>query len=29
MLEKDLMGGYKRIFPPYDEAAEEKYNKLY
>jgi hypothetical protein len=23
------MGGYKRIFPPYDEAVEEKYNKLY
>lgn len=29
MLEKDLMGGYKRIFPPYDEEQEKKYNKFY
>lgn len=29
LLEKDLMGGYKRIFPPYDPEQEKHYNRFY
>lgn len=28
-LEKDLMGGYKRIYPPADEESEKRYNRFY
>ena len=27
--EKDLMGGFKKIFPPEDPEMETKYNKFY
>jgi len=27
--EKDLLGGFKKIFPPDDPELEAKYNKFY
>ena len=29
LLENDLLGGYKRIFPPYNEEMENHYNKFF